>query len=359
MSNPKNNCSDATIQLLQNRRMSKMFNIPPTRVDTFAKSPYVQSNPATGLFFTQPQLDMRRKVEILKYAGNQSNTKTNAFTRAEKYAQVINGSYASRTYSKTYLDENTIPGTNRLATCPQLPTPSTSCDIPGPMITLYEDPDVPLYMFQSRNVDSYGIQNTVATDIWIISTSNHISFTSYNPALFLSLQLMQNIPQSSYIYTIHTPIAITITGRCSSQIQNPANNVARLNSAVKVKVYYSGQLVKLAVPPIITFTNTNLSMTIDINNNGGNGFLADNSVFSATQYIGMMTISNLFLYTSNNYNYQIYLEFDVNLDNYTNFGTEQPTLGVIANYTGGDIQTNTIIQPQTVAANTGFSIIGI
>jgi hypothetical protein len=217
-------------------------------------------------------------------------------------------------------------------------------------------------MFQSNNVDSYGIQNSavnVAGDAWITSTQTNIVFTSYVPGQFMTLQLLQNIPQSSYIYTIQVPIAMTIKGTCSSQIQSPTNIVSRLNSAVKVSVYFSGKKVTLPIQPIISFSNTNLSMTVDINNNNGLGFLADNSVFSATQYIGMMTLSNLFLYTSANYNYQIVLEFDVNLDNFANFGTAQPTLGVIANYVGGDSQYNTVLYPRTTAANTGFSFTGI
>jgi hypothetical protein len=217
-------------------------------------------------------------------------------------------------------------------------------------------------MFQSNNVDSYGIQNSaVNTDkLWITSTQTNIVFTSYIPGQFMTLQLLKNIPQTSYLYTISVPIAMTIKGKCSKQIQDPRNIVSRLNQAVKLIVYYSGKKVTLPVQPIITLNNANLTMNIDINNNHGGEFIANDSVFSATQYIGMMTVSNLFLYTSDNYNYQIFLEFDVNLNNFANFGSEQPTLGVIVNYVGQNIEYNTVLLSQTTSEpNTGFSFTGI
>ena len=60
-----------------NRRA--LLNVPPPRYTPVC--PYPQ--------YTQFQLDMRRKAEILKYRANASNLKTNNFTKAEKYSMLV------------------------------------------------------------------------------------------------------------------------------------------------------------------------------------------------------------------------------------------------------------------------------
>ena len=344
-------CTDTFSQSIVARSKRYLLNVPPIRYDSLAKSPYTQRNLSTGLLFTQPDLNMRRKVEILKYSGNKSNTKTNAFTKSEKYAQVINGSYSSRTYSKTFLNNNIIPGTNRVSECPQKKTLSTSSDIPGPTIELYEDLNVPLYMYQTLKVDPYGIINPSTTEIWRTFVNTDIICKPYIPSELMMIQLLTNIPQSSYLYTISMPVAFTISGTSSPEIEILTGIVTTINPDVEVSVYYSGAIVTLAVPPVITFSNPeNLSNNMDITTTNGE--------YYATRYIGMMTISNLLLYTYDNYNYTINIKFDINLENSFNFRTYQPTIGAIANFTGQNTSSNIIITPQTSVPNTGFTFSG-
>ena len=58
--------------IFNQRRKMQLLNIPPTRYTPI--SPYPQ--------FTQFQLNMRRKVEILKYSASNTNSKTNNFTKS-------------------------------------------------------------------------------------------------------------------------------------------------------------------------------------------------------------------------------------------------------------------------------------
>ena len=76
---------------LRKQRQS-LFAMPSFRATPI--SPYPE--------YTKEQLDMRRKAEILKYAGNRMNTKTNDLTKTGRFTQIITGKYQSRSYTTTY-----------------------------------------------------------------------------------------------------------------------------------------------------------------------------------------------------------------------------------------------------------------
>jgi hypothetical protein len=91
-----NTCnSPAYLNLIDQRRRAQLYNIPPSRYDNLANSPYTKINPATGMFFTKFDVDMRRKAEILKYSNVTSTTKTNNLTRAQRWAQLVRGQSSS------------------------------------------------------------------------------------------------------------------------------------------------------------------------------------------------------------------------------------------------------------------------
>jgi hypothetical protein len=152
----ENICDDEGYQnmILQKKRF-QLMNIPPSRYDNLANNPYNLTYPGTLKKFTKLDLDMRRKVEILKYSANNSSTQTNRFTKAEIYAQAISGKYQQRTYSNVYIRENTQ--NNKLNPCPTVKTPTSSCGVPGPIIYLYEDNNVPLYNYNTNIDGNYGI----------------------------------------------------------------------------------------------------------------------------------------------------------------------------------------------------------
>ena len=102
-----NICNDEAYQnmIVQNKRF-QLMNIPPIRYDNLANNPYILRYPGSSSKFTKNDLDMRRKVEILKYNANNSNTQTNNFTKAEIYAQAISGKYQQRTYPNSFVRDN-------------------------------------------------------------------------------------------------------------------------------------------------------------------------------------------------------------------------------------------------------------
>jgi hypothetical protein len=117
------NCS----LVLQERRRLALIHIPPIRTELIV-SPYPQ--------FTKKELDMRRKVEVLKYSNNTQNSKTNEFTKSEIWSHLVNGK--NRNYSQ-FIKTNTCPDDYII------PTSTSSSGIPGPPIILKFDPNIPLY----------------------------------------------------------------------------------------------------------------------------------------------------------------------------------------------------------------------
>ena len=130
--------------ILKDKQTHALNNVPPPRLNIV--SPY----PAYSSF----QLNMRRKVEILKYTSPQQNTKTNTFTKNQLFANLAKNMNAISQYQ---INE---PYTNLVCIEDKIkPTLSTSCDVPGPPIILQYEPTVPLYNYVNSNRSSAIINN--------------------------------------------------------------------------------------------------------------------------------------------------------------------------------------------------------
>jgi hypothetical protein len=101
-------------------------NVPPTRYTPL--NPYPKN--------TQMQLDMRRKCEILKYAGSGSQ-QTSSLSKKQRYANLVTN-IGARGNQYTCAQDRTIP------------TLTTACDVPGPIQTLIYDPSMNLYNYQNN-----------------------------------------------------------------------------------------------------------------------------------------------------------------------------------------------------------------
>ena len=108
------------------RANSFLNNVPPTRYTPL--NPYPKN--------TQMQLDMRRKCEIFKYAGNSTSQQTNSLSKKQQYASLVsNLNTGSRGTQYTCVQDRTLP------------TLTTACDVPGPIQTLIYDPSMNLYNY--------------------------------------------------------------------------------------------------------------------------------------------------------------------------------------------------------------------
>lgn len=295
----------------ETRRQAALNNVPPPRFDSLALSPYPE--------FTQYQLDMRRKIEILKYDSNRSTTKTNNFTKAEKWKQLVSKKLQARTYSNEYF--NNVNNQNTIdISCDLVPTPSTACDIPGPLFYLQLDTNVPLYNY-SHELINVGIIDEQTQKQWDLTTyydvlsysstsitiptilNNRYSGNIYGSAIITTIHLQNNI-NSSYTYSINTPIGLYAIFTKNTSTTNLNVDISMNIQDIVFEVKYAGSNVTLQKIPVITPISSLNSMNININT-----LLLPNVNVIASQYIGNLNISNLFLYTQPGYVYDFSITF--------------------------------------------------
>jgi len=293
----------------EQRRLRMLYNIPPARITPI--SPYLDGK------YTQQQLDMRRKVEILKYSPNKSSTQTNNLTRSEKWSKIANGN-KNRSY------------------CPAddyLPTLTSSCDVPGPIMYLINDKTVPLYNY-ATNVDAYAIQPTeTLADKWTITNYADVTCSTGKDVTIASIYLLNQIDKPDYIYTITTPFAIYIKG---TNVDLSSNKTISIHiDTITSTVYHGGNEIMYPNGSPICKLNGNLVSS-------SNTFTMDLSLsnattpysFSAYVYAGMLTISNIHLSTLMGFGYDIRLQFNLNMViSPTVLTSLQPEYGAYCNLT--------------------------
>ena len=314
-----NNCERYQL----NRQLGLIFNLPGTR--------YIPVNPyrdATGASttFTQQQLDMRRKAEILQYNKTSSNGK---ITKKQNFAGVV----GRRNQYSSYYIRNIQNGTANLDEfCPNdilIPTSTRRSDVPGPEIFLRYDPTVPLYNYNS-NQFTYGIQNTneQLQDKWFINYN-----TDVLDQRVATINIRPSIDTSPYTYTLTTSIALSIKGYV---LQNDSSGTFTMRippDSLNLVMKYGGQIVP-NVNPTIAFSSGFLQ---DVS-----GYITNPmSSFAGKIFIGNVTFSNIVLSTPPGATYEFFVEYTpnaviANIDNYMisaimNFKTGTSNSGLIFN----------------------------
>uniref|UniRef100_A0A6C0B6P0 Uncharacterized protein n=1 Tax=viral metagenome TaxID=1070528 RepID=A0A6C0B6P0_9ZZZZ len=329
---------------------------------------YTPTNP----YLQYPQykkfdFDMRRKAEILQYKKSSSQSNP-TLTKAQQYSKLVNAAGTSNgkfnntilyqsdasgnvttivvkypdTYSVSqviagydpfdnprYIDVyNIIPG-RRLQPCPDnYPTPTSSSGVPGPIMNLYYDANVPL-VYYNTNFQSYGITNPNNKDPWNVVTNNDIFFSDTISNLFMNLIINNAINKYAYSYTIQTPISIYFTATVNSDIPdgliNLPNNAINIDT-INVFTYYNGKQITYQTQPIISLNNDEtIQFDIALNKRfvsqqsyNDKGLLVDTSYYNNTitgrYFLGNLKISGLYLLTSPSYIYDIKLNFFMNIN---------------------------------------------
>jgi hypothetical protein len=312
--NDLNVCSDpGYLNLISIKNRFRLKNIPPQRFDNLQNSPYDINNNLKKAF-TQEELNMRRKAEILNYSANKTNTKTNNFTKKEKWAQLVNGSSQQRNLPYSYIKNNLVLGTtNYVQTCPSgtiLYTPTYASGVPGKIMNLYEDPNIPLYMY-STSRDSYGLINQeVTTQQLEYDMFDNIYLYDNNPnknnGIVASIYIL-NIDTKIYTFNIQFPISIFISATAKSGYSGTFNEnitISFIEKPLHPYIYYGKDVVE-------TISTTNIlpqkSVTFNVSMKSITGS------FSGNQYIGNYALSNLTLNTEPTYLYD--LNFGLNDEN--------------------------------------------
>jgi hypothetical protein len=309
----------------ENRRLGLIFNSPGTR--------YIPVNPyrdaaGASTTFTQQQLDMRRKAEILQYNKTSSNGK---ITKKQKFAGVV----GRRKQYPSYYIRNIQNGTANLdEICPGdilVPTSTRRSDVPGPEIFLRYDPTVPLYNYNS-NQFTYGIQNTneQLQDKWFINYNTNV--VDERVAM---INIRPSIDTSPHTYTYTTSIALSIKGYVLQNNPSGTFTVRIPQDSLNLVVKYGGQIVP-NVNPILAFSS---GFVQDVS-----GYITNaNSSFAGKIYVGNVTFSNIVLATPRGATYEIFVEYTpsrviTNIDN--------STVSAIMNFTNGTSNSGLVFNTQ-------------
>jgi len=373
--------TDISLNVLCDQRKKQMlFNMPLSR--------YTPISPYNGNF-TKLQLDMRRKVEILKYSNNTSSTKTNNLTKAEKYKQLINGTGQTKNYQSktitifdsisyntitvTYPDKLVISGANKtdpgavqivgskgyffvgvvqnglLVNCSAdqfLPTPTSSCNVPGPIMNLVEDDNVPLYNITNATINNAAyseLQTQPQTNMWRIKSDNNVLLTKNISSYIGSLLITNLIDNPSYNYTLKVPIGIYDVGGSG---QSGSANITI--ESISLNVFYSGSRVQLINLPTISLSNN--SFKTSITNNSYSELTKPINGYNYFANVDTINISDILLQTSPGFVYDFYLT--VNLS--TNSSSTFNRLNICANISNEksdsnlSILTNSLLPPSNL-----------
>lgn len=287
MSSTESTDQQTVCNLLAQRHRFLSLLTPPPRYTPI--SPYPT--------YTKPQLDMRRKIEILQYKKN--STQTNQPTKSQSWAQLAN----AKTNSAVVCSKN-----------PYTPTSTTACDVPGPPIELSYDPTVPLYNYQTgQDVYANFVESTVIPWSFVMAAediSSGVVVTTANETMLGTLLIREiNEHQSAFQFTI--PIGLYVSGTQSGisgtiQITNAVLNVYNYTGTTETTPYLS-----------IPVTNSLAAKTLS--------FVSGASSFYGSQYIGnLMVPVTLRSFYGFVYDFKLYVELE-----YVGSGT--PSYGVYIN----------------------------
>jgi hypothetical protein len=269
-----------------------MNNVPPKRFNP--ANPYVNGG------FSKFQLDMRRKVETLKYSANKSSTQTNNMTKKEKFALLVRGGM-SRT--QAVIQSNILD----CSADQFIPTLTTSSGVPGPVMYLYEDPVVPLYNYSDYNSRSYSSGDSVEQPLWQFVTQPNVLIYDNGTSNVYYLIINNTIENPQYTYNITMPVGISVAGIVPSLYSTPADfsgNVKIKLESATLLVYYGDGLAKSISATDVSGYVMNINLPTS---NTGTQSIA----FSATSFLGNLMFENIQLYTAPTYVYKFVLSVNI------------------------------------------------
>ena len=303
---------DSIKNACEQRKFSLLYNIPLVRNELI--SPYPQ--------YTSAQLNMRRKVEVLKYA--KQSTQSRSLTKKEKQAQILRGKYRGNTlFCQT---DYTIPYS------------TSASDVPGPIIDLVEDKTVPLHNYLPNRFAN-ATEVTENQEEWSLYTQSNVTCTSGldNITNIATLLIRRAIKQDTYTYVYIYPIVFTITG-----IDIPIDTAGIIINIdinnISSKIYYGDNEIAENTT-VTTFDTNGFSITLEPDSN----ITDDTYNYSASLFVGYMTMSNMYLNTSAGFSYNIGITYNA---------SESIDYSQIAEDTSLDISTDTT----TILSNTSFSL---
>jgi hypothetical protein len=263
--------------LLEDRQEYLEYHVPPIRVE-LQPSPYPE--------FTAYQLNMRRKAEILAYKSKDGVD--GSPTKSQKWA------YLAKTSRQLSLKTNKCA--NRDLT--SFLSPTSSCDVPGPVILLYKDKSVPLYNYGAT--PTYNLVNAPKKEEFKSFPKYDMEFleSQYNYLLNLVIE----VPNSRfYTFMFQTPFSLKIAGIIHDS-GTPVNSIQFSVAKSNFAVYYAGVLIT-TINPIIHLETKPAEISLLYSFPGE---------FDATMFMGFINGLNIRLQTQQQYVYDFKMSFSFN-----------------------------------------------
>lgn len=283
-------------------------------------SPYV-SDDNGNLIYTPKQLDMRRKAEILKYIKpTESNVAKNKYSLLARQSN----KQASRLSCNNYIN-----------------VPTSSSDVPGPVIHLKEDPTVPLYKYYSDN-QQFQFQDIEYDDfkriydlfpIYNITSSNDIN-TIVNSIVILR-------PQTTELsFSFSFPICIQFEADYFTDARSIGiDNVNIGIYSTELEIYYSDSLIVPKITGVYRSTpneksddiaSSTITLSADLkSSSSGKVYIS--------RYIGNAIFSNITLPSVSQYVYTCKLKVSLSYAEYNETSLSRESIDGAVIGTNGEI----------------------
>jgi len=279
-------------------------------------SPYVYGT-NNQLTYTQNDFDMRRKVEILKYDNN-SNINNN---KKQKY------SFLAKKTTKT----KKCPDSNRAK-------PTSSSDVPGKIIELSENTEVPLYKYKDiskqftfSNIEYDNFKRIFDTFPFFNTFNNNFEYVNIMDIIIL------NPDNNQFKFNFSIPICIQFEADFT-QIVDANTDIATAQVAVfssLLDIFYSDTLVSSntieyrSEPEIDSdIVKSTFSVSLDFQSSA-------TGKIRFSQYVGNIVLNDITLQTITQYVYTILLKTNIGYAEYV--GDINNTEAYRSNNEGGDI----------------------
>jgi len=308
------NVSTVFCNLLTQRRYNQINNIPPVRFTPL--NPYVAN--AQGVSYTQAQLNMRRKTEILKY--NKNSTQGPRQTKVERFALLTRGNYRASRLS--------------CPTAKNIPVLSSAAGVPGPPIYLVEDPSVPLYNY-NKDTNAYAEEVVDDTQGWSFMVEpNKLCQSNNATTTFATLNIREPISQPYTAFTLITPVIFKIVGSDVDKVPIGDGAGTPITATVLVtdlqfQPYYNDSPINNNIQLNTQFDTTSTSITITPGYTGTGA--ATTYDYSCDKYVGLLKIENIILSTEPGFVYQFKLNYNVTLTGGDILTRQRTTFGMYLN----------------------------
>lgn len=347
----------STCDVITQLRKSRKAVTKPVRMDILASSPYPT--------YTQEQLNMRRKAEILQYNSNYQSTKQNGLTRSQRYSQIVNGTYQNTSQDgivKRTVTNGVIAGNS----CPTsiVYTPTTSSDVPGKVQLLYLDPSLPLYNYSTNR--TYNVNETIDNSKWNVTFEYDVECDIENASevYVASIYIRDGIDSNQYTFSLTVPVTIQLSGRnnisTDFDLDFSRNVVDIYIKSATCMVYYNDYSLNNTSVARPVYPSTYYGNLQDVSLNTLDSGALD---FTSNVFIGHVTFGNISLYTSSGYSYDFKIKMNgaLNVNDNSYFQSDyfsSLNYSAIFNSQTADSSNNCILSPYSLNTSRTFSISG-